>query len=281
MFYVVKLETEKRAPFLSPFKRGEEWRGFCDCTQLGAVHVQLHDGYALVTNPGGFVTGIYVGNLLTAAPRPRNPLLADAFKRVGLVERTGRGVGIIYTGQLQNGRRPPDYGRSTEVSVTVTLDSGLADLDFVRLSIQVNRQIGRALRVEELLAFWVVWRAGKTNADDLAPLLQQDADGAAALLAELARVGLFQPVEEAYTLAVDLSPTGGKAPPTLSPAAAILAHVRTQGRITRRKAVTVTGLSEEQARYQLRKLTESGALELVGTGRGAYYRAPQTGKNRE
>ena len=51
-----------------------------DYTQLGAIHVQLHDGYALATNPGGFVSGVYVDNLLTAAPRPRNPLLADAFK---------------------------------------------------------------------------------------------------------------------------------------------------------------------------------------------------------
>jgi ATP-dependent DNA helicase RecG len=252
-----------------------------DYTQLGAVHVQLYDDYVLVTNPGGFVTGVYVGNLLTAAPRPRNPLLADAFKRVGLVERTGRGVGIIYIGQLQNGRRPPDYGRSTNVNVTVTLDSGPADLDFVRLSIQANKQMGQALRVEELLALWAVWQAGKTNAEDLAPLLQQDVNGAATLLAELARVGLLQTMEEVYTLAVDWSQTRGKAPPTLSPAAAILAHVKAQGHITRREAAAVTGLSKEQVRYQLRKLTEGGALELVGSGRGAYYRAPQTRKNGE
>jgi predicted HTH transcriptional regulator len=68
-------------------------------------------------------------------------------------------------------------------------------------------------------------------------------------------------------------------PSPVSPEEAILAYVETHGRITRRKAITVTGLSEEHARYQLRKLTESGALELVGTGRGAYYRAPQTRKN--
>jgi len=251
-----------------------------DYTQLGAVHVQLHDDHALVTNPGGFVANVHVGNLLTAAPRPRNPLLADAFKRVGLVERTGRGVGIIYIGQLQNGRRPPDYGRSTNVQVTVTLDSRPADLDFVRLAIGANRQMGRALRVEELLALWAVWQEGQTSAEELAPLLQRAASEAADLLAELARVGLFQFVDGAYALAMDRLPTGEKAPP-LSPAAAILSYVRAQGRITRRQAVAVTELSEEQVRHQLRKLTESGDLELVGVGRGAYYRLPQMGKNGE
>lgn len=83
-----------------------------DYARLGAVHVQLHDDYAIVSNPGGFVTGVTIDNILVAAPHPRNPLLADAFKRIGLVEKTGRGVGIIYTGQLQNGRRQPAYDRS-------------------------------------------------------------------------------------------------------------------------------------------------------------------------
>ncbi|HIC89627.1 MAG TPA: hypothetical protein EYP04_09530 [Anaerolineae bacterium] len=64
-----------------------------DYTRLGAVHVQLHDDCVLVSNPGGFVVGVTVENLLVVAPRPRNPLLADAFKRVGLVKKTGRGRG--------------------------------------------------------------------------------------------------------------------------------------------------------------------------------------------
>jgi Fic family protein len=62
---------------------------------------------------------------------------------------------------------------------------------------------------------------------------------------------------------------------------AILAYVKTHGRITRREAVAVTGLTDEQARYQLRKLAKRGDLEQIGAGRGAYYRAPQTGKNGE
>ncbi|MEW5919846.1 MAG: ATP-binding protein [Bacillota bacterium] len=41
-----------------------------------------------------------------------NPRLAEAFKRVGFIEQTGRGVDKIYMGQLHYGRPIPDYSRS-------------------------------------------------------------------------------------------------------------------------------------------------------------------------
>ena len=67
------------------------------------------------------VLGVTPGNVLVASPHPRNPLLADAIKRIGLVECSGRGVGIIYHSQLQNGRMPPSYDRSTTSMVTIAL----------------------------------------------------------------------------------------------------------------------------------------------------------------
>jgi hypothetical protein len=66
-------------------------------------------------------------NLLTTEPRPRNPVLADAFKRVGLVERTGRGVDL-YRGMLRYGRPRPEYSRSTATSVVLQMSASEADL---------------------------------------------------------------------------------------------------------------------------------------------------------
>ena len=74
-----------------------------DYHRLGATHVQLHEDRIAIMNPGGFVEGVRPDNLLRVGPHPRNPCLADCFKRIGLVERTGRGVNIIYEGQLRNG----------------------------------------------------------------------------------------------------------------------------------------------------------------------------------
>ena len=142
-------------------------------TRLGAVHVQLRDDHVRVSNPGSFVEGVGPDNLLVTEPRPRNPRLADAFKRVGLVERTGRGVETIYRGQLRNGRPPPDYTLSTAASVSVILPSRPADLDFVLLAVQAGRRMERALEGEELLALWQAWREGPVTAQALAPALQR------------------------------------------------------------------------------------------------------------
>jgi ATP-dependent DNA helicase RecG len=64
-----------------------------DYTRLGAVHIQWHDDRVEISNPGGFPEGVRLDNLLVTPPRPRNPLLADAFKRAGLVEARGERKG--------------------------------------------------------------------------------------------------------------------------------------------------------------------------------------------
>lgn len=115
-----------------------------DYHRLGAVHVQLHGDHIMISNPGGFVEGIRPDNLLIVDPRPRNPRLADCFKRIGLVERTGRGVSIIYKGQLRYGYPPPSYELSSEVSVNVRLYGGQANLAFVRLIVNEGKRRGRS-----------------------------------------------------------------------------------------------------------------------------------------
>ena len=93
-----------------------------DYTRLGAVHVQWHPGSLQVSNPGGFPEGVTLDNLLVTPPRPRNPLLADAFKRAGLVERTARGIDTIFFEQLRNGRPAPSYHRSTTTDVVLSVE---------------------------------------------------------------------------------------------------------------------------------------------------------------
>lgn len=63
-----------------------------DYGRNNAVYVQWYPDQIGISNPGGFVSGITLDNLLVHEPKPRNPLLANAFLRIGLVERTGRGV---------------------------------------------------------------------------------------------------------------------------------------------------------------------------------------------
>ena len=83
-----------------------------DYTRLGAVHVRWEADAIVVSNPGGFVEGVTLDNLLVVEPRPRNPLLADVIKRIGLAERTGRGHRPDLPGPAAV--RPPRAGLSSE-----------------------------------------------------------------------------------------------------------------------------------------------------------------------
>ena len=121
-----------------------------DYGRLGAVLIQWHVDHISISNPGGFPEGVRLDNLLVTAPRARNPLLADAMKRVGLVERTARGIDTIYYEQLRFGRPAPSYDRSSDVGVEVVLWGGASSIEFVRLVVEAAHG-KRALSLDELI----------------------------------------------------------------------------------------------------------------------------------
>lgn len=107
-----------------------------DYACLDPVRMCWQDDELVISNPGGFVEGVTLDTLLTTEPKPHNPRLADAFKRIGLVERTGRGVDLIYSGMLRFGRPAPDYSESRPELVKLTISTEPADLAFVRLVLE-------------------------------------------------------------------------------------------------------------------------------------------------
>lgn len=104
-----------------------------DYARLGAVHIRIDDDGLSISNPGGFVEGVTLDNLLVTEPHPRNPLLADISKRLGLSERTGRGIDRIFEGLLRYGRPAPDYHRSNSSSVIVRMSIAASDMAFLEL----------------------------------------------------------------------------------------------------------------------------------------------------
>lgn len=123
-----------------------------DYTRLGAVHVRLEDEALVISNPGGLVDGVTLDNLLTVEPRPRNRALADAMKRIGIVERSGRGVSLIYRGLLRFGRPEPDYSRTGAHGVVLRLSTAEADLAFLKLVVDEEARRGGKLPIESLIA---------------------------------------------------------------------------------------------------------------------------------
>ena len=254
-----------------------------DYARLGAVHIQMHEDHIRVSNPGGFVEGIRLDNLLVTEPRPRNPRLADAFKRVGLVERTGRGVAIIYSGQLRNGRLPPDYGLSTEVSVNVMLPGRPADLDFVQLVVSEENRRQRTLQVDELLLLAHVWRERSIDTPAAAQLTQRDEPHARATLENLVEAGLLErrgaKRGRTYLLSAGVYRDLGKPADYVRARGfepeqmeqMVLQYVRAHDRIVRREAADLCRIGPYQATRLLQRLAKEGRLTRHGERKGTYY----------
>ena len=122
-----------------------------DYTRLGSVVVQVSNEGLLILSPGGFIDDITQDNLLTADPHGRNPLLSDMFKRIGLAERTGRGIDRIFEGSILYGRPLPDYSESTSDSVHLFIPRMKADFNFHRLILSCRENHPELLTMSTLM----------------------------------------------------------------------------------------------------------------------------------
>lgn len=253
-----------------------------DYTRLGAVHVQWHADRIEISNPGGFPEGVGLHNLLVTPPRPRNPLLADAFKRAGMVERTGRGIDILFVEQLRNGRPAPSYERSTATDVVLVLPGGEANLNFVRLIVEEN-QAGRPLELDALLLLNHFWRERRVTTTAAARLIQKSEADARAVLERLVESGLVEARGERRGRFYHLSAAtyrrlGAQAAyvrqrgfEPLQQEQMVLQYVQAHGRITRREAAALCRVSGPQATRLLSKLVKEGKLVRRGKRRGTFY----------
>lgn len=258
-----------------------------DYLRLGAVHFQWHDGFIEISSPGGFPEGVRLDNLLVTAPRPRNPLLADAFKRAGIVERTARGIDTIFYEQLRNGRPAPSYARSNEATVSVVIPGGTANLDFVRLLV-AEAQSGRVLGLDELLILNALWQERSLTTEGAAHLTQKPEAQTRATLHRLVEAGLIEERGQKKGRTWHLSAAayrllGDKAAyvrqrgfEPLQQEQMVLQYVEKHGRITRREAAELCRLAPHQARDLLARLVQRGELVMHGARKGAFYeRAPK------
>lgn len=258
-----------------------------DYHKLGAVHVRLENDALAVSNPGGLVEGVTLANILTTEPRPRNPALADAMKRIGIVERSGRGVDTIYRGMLRFGRALPDYSRTDAHSVVLRLPTGAADLDFLKLIVdEENRQNGK-MPVDSLIALSVLRELKRLTVDQLAGQIQRDASSAKRTLETLIERGLVEPHGAArgrsYTLSASLYRNAGdKAAYTRQAAFSalqneqmVLNYARQHGQIKRADVVDLCHLTDDQATRLLNKLYKNKELQKIGQRRWTFYTVPE------
>ena len=253
-----------------------------DYTALGAVHAQWTDEGLRISSPGALPEGVGLENLLVTPPRPRNPLLADAFKRAGIVERTGRGVDTIFYGQLRYGRPLPHY-EVTASSVSVLLPGSAANLEFVRWLVAEGRA-GREWSLQELLLLRACTESRTLTADEAALAIQSDPDRARVVLGRLVDAGVLESRGESRSRSYHLSAAmyrmlGDRAGyvrvrgfEPMQQEQMVLQYAREHGQISRSEAAALCKISGAQATRLLKRVaTLHPDLKLEGSKRGARY----------
>lgn len=252
-----------------------------DFSRLGAVHVRIDDAGLTISNPGGFVEGVRLDNLLVAAPRSRNPLLADAIKRIGLAERTGRGIDRIFEGVLRYGRPAPDYSDSSEETVSVSLVNAKPDFGFVRLVAENDDKLG-TYPTDSLVILSVLRERSNATLAEIAAAVQKKEGVVRSEVEALVGKGLVEPVgtgrARSYILSRDLYVReGGKAAYTrqrgfsaIQHEQMILSYIDQHGQITRGEAMELCHLTKDQAYKTLVRMCQN-RLFKKGRKRATVY----------
>jgi ATP-dependent DNA helicase RecG len=258
-----------------------------DYTRRGAVLVQWTDDQLEISSPGGFPPGVRTDNILVVPPHPRSPLLADAFKRAGLVERTGRGINRMFSEQLRLGRSAPDYGRSSDQQVVALLPGGPANLSITRWVLEEEQQTGTPLRLADLQVLTELVRERRATTAELAQVVQRTQSETRHILGRMVERGWVQPRGSGTGRSWHLSapvyraleaPSGyvrisGFEP--LQQEQMVLQFVKAHGSITRAQAAELCSVNSQQASQLLRRMAREGKLNLHGQRKGAKYLLPQ------
>ncbi len=258
--------------------------GHRDYASLGRVRVLVDDEGLTISNPGGFVEGVTIDNLLTVEPHGRNECLMGALKRIGLAEKTGRGVDRIYEGSLYCGRPLPDYSASTSANVTVFIARSAPDKLFMRMINEERERTGRPLSLRSLLVLDALKRQRRLTLADLCSQIHATDSVTRSTVENLVEAGLVEGVGNAsgraYMLSGRVYSRSGKDADFVRQSdidkirypelIMKLAHQQ-GGTIKRRDVEQLLHLQTKQAYRELSKLVDAGELVSVGRGPGAHY----------
>ena len=259
---------------------------FChrDYTVIQAVRVAIEDEGLTISSPGGFIEGVNLKNLLTVEPHGRNPVLADALKRIGLAEKTGRGIDRIFEGSIVFGRPLPDYSETTSTYVKLFIQRAEPDLAFTKMISNEENRLGRSLPINSLLILSALQSQRRLTIAEIAEVTNIGEIRAKAVVEKLVEAGLVDAsgnnkarfyilsskvYKEQDNIVGYVRQTGIDA---VKYEAWIMELIQKQGgKITRDNVVELLNVTPPQAYRLLKKMSDKGRIKLVGSGRSAYY----------
>lgn len=259
---------------------------FChrDYSMLGSVRLAITDEGMTISSPGGFIDGVNLKNLLTVEPHGRNQTLANALKRIGLAERTGRGIDRIFEGSIIYGRPWPDYSESTTTIVKVFIQRAKPNIPFLRMIYEAGRRNGKSLSINSLLILSLIEFERKVTLQGIIQKINLTETRIKANINKLIEEGLIEEIgsrkNKEYILSKSVYMENNNSIGYVRQSGIdairheemVLKLVKESDNGVRREEVSeLLNVSKDKAYLVLKKLVENNKIELIGKGRGAKY----------
>ncbi|MDD3395735.1 MAG: putative DNA binding domain-containing protein [Acidaminococcaceae bacterium] len=255
-----------------------------DYSKMGRIRVAINDEGLTIANPGGFIEGITIDNLINAEPHGRNPLITDALKRLGLAERSGRGIDRIFEGSLRFGKLPPDYSLSTAVLVSLFIPRSVPDMQIAKLVVEEQRKLGKPLSLNMLLVLNELRDIPKSKITQIAEAVHLNKTIVQVIINEAVSRGFieaygtgsgrnymlarafFNDKEEqmAYSRQADINKLRYKE--------LVVQYAKGTEYITRADIETLLHITKSQAYNLVKQLVKADLIELINSGHHAKYK---------
>lgn len=254
-----------------------------DYSMLGRVRVLINNEGLTISNPGGFIEGINYRNLIDAEPHGRNPVLADCLKRIGLAERSGRGIDRIYEGTLRYGKGVPDYSQSSDQMVRLFIPNSLPDKSFISMLTEEEKKHHHDFSIYALLVLNYLKKQHRVQFEDLKGDFSIEESRLRVILESLVEYGIAEAIgngkNRSYILSAKVYKARGALPGYVRQVGInrirypemILKFLAEKGKISRQDVAELLHVTPSAAYRLLQTLKNEGKIRLEGKGRSAKY----------
>ena len=254
-----------------------------DYSMFGRVRVLINNEGLTISNPGGFIEGINYKNLIDAEPHGRNPVLADCLKRIGLTERSGRGIDRIYEGTLRYGKGVPDYSQSSDQMVRLFIPNSLPDKSFISMLTEEEKKHHHDFSVYALLVLNYLKKQHRVQFEDLKSDFSIEESRLRVILESLVEYGIAEAIgngkNRSYILSANVYKARGALPGYVRQVGInrirypemILKFLGEKGQISRQDVAELLHVTPSAAYRLLQTLKNEGKIRLEGKGRSAKY----------
>ena len=159
--------------------------------QIVEIRKYDEDGYLEIESPGRFPEGVTVNNYLRKT-NPRNPYVMDILREIGLAEKAGSGFDKIFTDLLKKGKSLPEP-EETETSVILRIKSNIVSEKLIELSLLYENQVGKPMKLNELLILSEVVNRKRIKVSDLANIPNMGAYRVESVIERLCGLEFLEP----------------------------------------------------------------------------------------